>query len=241
MKFKDNADITTLLLGGKINIWIDTDKGSKYLDLILIPPTIETLYCDFNFQAALGILNLSEEKLQTTFPIFKGVTQYNLLKCLKFVGRNDLMRYYDCLLYTFQKVGINLQLEENLLIDGMPINEEIYTYLYKIILYISKIRDKENNIWNKDEQYKKAQDMINKIKNQNKPAQTGGAKDFEKNFISIVYQYGLSPLEVKKLNAFQFEKLLNYYNGAVSQDIMTVAAGNGLTKKIKTISQGGKK
>ena len=27
----------------------------------------------------------------------------------------------------------------------------IYTYLYKIILYISKIRDKENNIWNKDE------------------------------------------------------------------------------------------
>ena len=41
MKFKDNADITTLLLGGKINIWIDTDKGSKYLDLILIPPTIE--------------------------------------------------------------------------------------------------------------------------------------------------------------------------------------------------------
>ena len=241
MKFQDNAKLITFLLGSSVESSITTDLGVEYLFLNIKIPTIETLFCDIRFQTILGILNTKAEKLKDYFKFAADITHFRLFSTIKSLKNPIFQKYIDYLVYSFNKLGIGLTVTNELKINNLPINEEIFEYLRKLILFISKMIDSNERAID-NAQYQAAQDLINKIKNQNKNGanQSENSKNFEKNLISILYQYNLDFNKIKDLNSYQFDTLLKYYTGAVGQEINTVAAGNGLTKKIKTISQGGK-
>lgn len=241
MKISDNADIITLLLGAPIEISIFSDNNSRYLELIINAPTLETIYCDTKFKTALGIFNLNKEKLQASFPMLKNVTLFNLLFFLDLKLNKDFTFLLESILYSFKKLGINIDIvnSENILIDNLPINEDIFNYLVNLILYLSKIKNEKNNPLEKDEKYQKAQDLINKIKSQGHKSDNNST-NFRKIFAGLVFQFGLDPLTIKNLNIFQYEEILKNYSNSLNQQITSIAAGNGLSKKVKTILQGGK-
>ena len=83
--------------------------------------------------------------------------------------------------------------------------------------------------------------MINKIKGQNKNKDSSESElNFKKNYIVLLYEFGLKPNEIEALNAHQLAFILSYTSNAINYKVSTIAAGNGLSKKIKFITQGGK-
>lgn len=207
MKISDNADKITLLLGAPIEISVFSDNNSKYLELTMEAPTLGTIYCDTKFKTALGIFNLNKEKLQASFPMIKNITLFNLLFFLELKLNKDFTFLLDSILYSFRKLGININIvnAENIMIDNVLINEYIFNYLVNLILYLSKIKNEKNNPLEKDEKYQKAQDLINKIKSQGHKT-NNNSTNFEKIFAGLVFQFGLDPLTIKNLNVFQYEE-----------------------------------
>ena len=57
MKFVDNANLTTFLLGQPIQVNVLTDSNLLIREYQLNIPTIGQLYCDQKLQMSLGLLN----------------------------------------------------------------------------------------------------------------------------------------------------------------------------------------
>ena len=242
MKFTDNANLTTLLLGEPIQLNILDDEGSFLQEFQLLTPSVGQLYTDQKLQMSLGLLNTPLATLHEKFPFIKDFTYYTLLTSLKLFESKStaISRHLEYMIYSFKVFGLDLTIDLELKINNQSINEEIFEYLRNLILFLSKIKGKNDNILEQDPRYKASQDLIAKIKGQNKSNQNND-KNFEKNFIVLLWEFGLTPDEIRKLNMYQYETILSYTSSAVSTKIGTVAAGNGLTKKFKYITEGGKK
>lgn len=126
-----------------------------------------------------------------------------------------------------------------LLLNSQLVNDTIFDYLRTIILVMTKVKNRSDVLLEKNSQFKSSQDLIAKIKGQNK---NGSKNDinFEKNFITLVYEFGLKPEEINNLNIYQYEAILSYTGPAVQSQISIIAAGNGLSKKVKYITEGKK-
>lgn len=243
MKFVDNANLTTFLLGAPIEFRMIQDDGQEQI-LYLRTPSICELYTNTNLQIMLGILNSDEAKLNASFGAIQNLTHYNLLIMLRLNSKHPVyQRYYDVFVQGFKILGLDLRVEGTTLkVEQTTLNEESYNALRKLILIMTKVRSKGDLLLETDEKYRASQDVIARIKKQgNKQSTSDGDKNFEKNFITLLYEFGLSIEEIKQLNIYQYEIILSYTGNSINYKISTIAAGNGLSKKVKFITQGGKK
>lgn len=242
MKFVDNANLTTFLLGQPIQVNVLTDSNLLIREYQLNIPTIGQLYCDQKLQMSLGLLNTPLDELQKQFPMVKNFTYYSFFIALRVFADKllTIKRNLDYMVYSFDLLGLRLVIADSIYINGQKITEEEFDYLRNLILFLTKIKTKNSQILEQDSRYKASQDLIAKIKGQNKSNQDNDV-NFEKNYIVLLWEFGLTPEQIQQLNIYQYETILSYTNSAVETKINTVAAGNGLTKKFKYITQGGKK
>ena len=242
MKFVDNANLTTFLLGQPIQVNVLTDSNLLIREYQLNLPTIGQLYCDQKLQMSLGLLNTPLDDLQKQFPMVKNFTYYSFFIALRVFADKllTIKRNLDYMIYSFDLLGLRLVIADSIYINGQKITEEEFDYLRNLILFLTKIKTKNSQILEQDSRYKASQDLIAKIKGQNKSNQDSDA-NFEKNYVVLLWEFGLTPEQIQQLNIYQYETILRYTNSAVETKINTVAAGNGLTKKFKYITQGGKK
>ena len=242
MKFVDNANLTTFLLGQPIQVNVLTDSNLLIREYQLNLPTIGQLYCDQKLQMSLGLLNTPLDDLQKQFPMVKNFTYYSFFIALRVFADKllTIKRNLDYMIYSFDLLGLRLVIADSIYINGQKITEEEFDYLRNLILFLTKIKTKNSQILEQDSRYKASQDLIAKIKGQNKSNQDSDA-NFEKNYVVLLWEFGLTPEQIQQLNIYQYETILSYTNSAVETKINTVAAGNGLTKKFKYITQGGKK
>ena len=242
MKFTDNANLTTLLLNAPVWFKIITDDNRSFT-LKLRVPTITDLFTNSSLQIMLGILNTPIEQLGTKFGAVTNLTHYNLPLLLKLHEEQPVYQeYLEHLTEGFKIFDLDFKVEHNkMLINDIAFNEEGFNYLRGLILQLSKIKTKQDTLLEQDPRYKASQDMIARIKKQGNNQMQDTDKNFEKNFIVLIWEFGLTPEEIYNLNIYQYETILAYTSNAVSTKIGTVAAGNGLTKKFKYITEGGKR
>nr|DAJ82918.1 MAG TPA: hypothetical protein [Caudoviricetes sp.] len=241
MKFVDNANLTTFLLNAPVELQIFTDDN-RFVRLFLRMPTITELFCDNSLQIVLGILNTPEDKLQGVFGQVSNLTYYNLLIILNLHKDEAIFSQYLSHFYkAFEIFGLHLFLNGSaVIINDISFNEEAFNYLRQLLLIMVKIKTKQDALLEQDQTYKKSQEMIARIKKQGQTTKDGD-KNFEKNFITLQYEFGLSLPEIYNLNIYQYETILSYTSNVLNYKVSTIAAGNGLTKKINFITQGGKK
>lgn len=243
MKFSDNANLTTFLLNAPVELRITTDDN-RLVTLKLTIPTVTDLFTNTDLQIVLGMLNTPLDKLQQNFPTITNLSYYNLLIMLRLNDDKIVFKQYlDCFINAAKVFGLSLVVDGNhVIFNDIQFNEEAFEYLRQLMLVMTKVKSKTDNVLEKDERYKASQDLIARIKNQNKSNNAGDSdKNFEKNYITLLYEFGLKPEEISKLNIYQYERILSYTNGAINYKISTIAMGNGLSKKLSYITQGGKK
>lgn len=238
MKISDNTSLTTFLLGHPIQIFVADDNGVELFNIEFNIPTVKQIYCDKKIQTILGVLNTDTKTLQSKFTQIKNFTHYDLFTVVNQFKIKDLSVYAEYLEYTFAALGMDLKCDNKMTINGHTINEEIFEYIRYTLLYSAKMKDKNSLQLEQDENYRAAQERINKIKNQNKNVDKD--KIFSKNYITLLYEFGLSPSEIERLNLYQYENILGYTNNSIQYKVSLIAAGNGNTKKVKFITKGDK-
>lgn len=194
MKYRDNANLTTFLLGQKVYLTLVDDNNQFVQEFQLKMPTIADLYCDTKLQTMLGILKTPIDKLQQDFQFIKNFNYYTLLTTLKLYEkiRPEVKRILSCIEYGFEVFGLTLDIAEKLYVDGEPIDEETLMRLRALILYMAKLEKKiEDDPMMRNEQYRKSQELINRIKSQGKKANeningfTNADENFKKNYIIL--------------------------------------------------------
>lgn len=244
MVLHDNANLTTFLLNAPVEIYsTDETKDEQSFELLLRQPTIKQLYSDRKLQIVLGILNTPLDKLSTQFSFITNFTYLHFFIVVGTLQDNipQLKLYWDYFVYVLNILGVEVVLDgTTLLLNKQPINDTIFDYIRTVILMMTKIKSRSDSLLEKDERFKSSQDLIAKIKGQNK---SGDKSDinFEKNFITLIYEFGLTPEEINNLNIYQYESILSYTSSAVQSQVSIIGAGNGLSKKVKYITEGKKK
>ena len=194
MKYQDNANLTTFLLGQKVFLTLTDDNNQFVQEFQLKMPTIADLYCDTKLQTMLGILKTPLDKLQKDFSFIKNFNYYTLLTTLSLYEKikPEVKRILDCIVYGFSIFGLTFHIAEKLYVNGEPINEETLMRLRALILYMSKLEKKiEDDPMMQNEQYRKSQELINRIKSQGRKVGSGigeiGNTDenFKKNYIIL--------------------------------------------------------
>ena len=82
------------------------------------------------------------------------------------------------------------------------------------------------------------QRRINRIRKQGKNnSATQGNADYENTYITLSYEFGYSQEQILSMTMYQVNKMLQYAGKSIQYKVSLIGAGNGLTKKVKFITE----
>ena len=82
------------------------------------------------------------------------------------------------------------------------------------------------------------QEKINRIRKQgksNSALQRNG--DYENTYMTLSYEFGYSQEQILSMTMYQVNKMLQYAGKSIQYKVSLIGAGNGLTKKVKFITE----
>ena len=242
MSFNHNFSKELLAINEPVTIKLLNDTNSSVLTSFQLRyPTLKEMYSSYPVQFLTGILSADIEELQKQFIFIPDLaTHFQLFNTILSLSNEypQLSHYVENIVNGFNLLSVPLKAEKTYYtINSIQLTFDLFQFFRQTILesMCQKINDAYAAI---DSRYAEAEKKINKIKKSQINARSG---DLMATIASIIHEFHLSIEEIKNLNFYQFSRLARYVPKIVNYNITTIAAGNGLTKKIHYFTEGGKK
>lgn len=239
MYFKDNFSDTTLLLNQPVHFLLFNDE--KYTQLIdefdIKLPTIKEVFLDLKFQNFLSIIATPIETLQEQFYFIENLSNhFQLFRMLILYAERFQFNYINDLIYSFKILGLNITIQQsNFLINNSVVGYNLFSRWCEIILRAADLKSKDS--YSQIPEIQAKQKEIDRIKNQNKTnSKEQNNIDFEQILLILSYHLNYKIEEIIKLNVYLIHTLLGYYSNIVNYEVSKIATGNGLSKKLHTIT-----
>ena len=82
------------------------------------------------------------------------------------------------------------------------------------------------------------QEKINRIRKQGKSnSALQKNEDYENTYMTLSYEFGYSQEQILSMTMYQVNKMLQYAGKSIQYKVSLIGAGNGLTKKVKFITE----
>ena len=82
------------------------------------------------------------------------------------------------------------------------------------------------------------QEKINRIRKQgNSNSALQKNEDYENTYMTLSYEFGYSQEQILSMTMYQVNKVLQYAGKSIQYKVSLIGAGNGLTKKVKFITE----
>lgn len=98
---------------------------------------------------------------------------------------------------------------------------------------------KVDNYVSVDPRYAKLKSKIDSIR-KNGQSKVNNHTNLSETFVVLTYEFGFKLEEIYKMNVYQLNTYMGYVNKSIQYRISAIAAGNGLSKKVKYITHKGK-
>ena len=243
MEWKNNFSEMNLVLNSPVKFTL-IEKDIIINSFIMKIPTINDIYCNNELQLIASIFNSDIQELNQQFPFIEELsTHFQLFRILLLYNSIPKINKYI------------IQLESALNYLGIPIkhnkreyyiNNEEYIVDYNLfneiqhIILVSSGLKKIQDYASVDPRYAKLQQRIKKIKGNGQNSRGIEDSNFLETLITISYEFGFTIEEMKQMNLFQINTYLTYIPRSINYKISLIAAGNGLTKKVKYITNKGR-
>lgn len=121
---------------------------------------------------------------------------------------------------------------------GIQIDDELFESLSNLWLVSAGMkRINELNSYMTPEM-RKMQAKINRIRKQGKNnSATQGNAEYENTYMTLSYEFGYSQEQILSMTMYQVNKMLQYAGKSIQYKVSLIGAGNGLTKKVKFITE----
>lgn len=84
---------------------------------------------------------------------------------------------------------------------------------------------------------RKAQEKIRRLRQQDTPQQKG---DSMKTYLILTYEFGYTQEQILGMTMYQINNILQYLGKSIQYKVSLIGAGNGLSKKVKFLTEKGK-
>lgn len=247
MYFTDNFNENSMLFAQPVffEVYNDENKLVPLHSFMLRLPTFKDVYFNIKIMHLMGFLQTPISELKKQFESFLSNfnSHYELLLKATILHNKTLVLFLNGIAEGFYELGVNIQFGSelnpgNITIDDWIIGEQIFERLRQICLIAAALKKKSDFI--NDPQMQAMQERIDRIKNKNKAVKSMEKGDFKESFMILTYEFNYKPDEILNMTPYAITTILGYTSGSIRYKISVVAAGNGLTKKVKFITDKGK-
>ena len=245
MEWKTNLSNDLMMLNIPITFMGIEDNTIKTTFTMRIPTIVE-VYSNNDLQLFSSLLHADIDKLQKQFPRIKKLsTHFQLMKVLLVYEKLGTKQYIDAFVNSMWLLGIDIQINGTTFYLGAEQKEEwleIEFNLFKLIqdtLLTVMGLQKVDNYVSVDPRYAKLKSKIDSIR-KNGQTKTNANTNLSETYVVMTYEFGIKPEEVNRMNVYQLNTYMGYVNRSIQYRISAIAAGNGLSKKVKYITHRGK-
>ena len=245
MEWKTNLSNDLMMLNAPVT-FIGTEEGQLIKKFTMRIPTVFEVYTDQDLQLFSSLLHADIQKLEQQFPIVKNLsTHFQLMKILLVYEKLGTKQYIDAFVNSMQLLGIDIQINGTTFYLGAEQKEEwveIEFNLFKLIqdtLLTVMGLQKVDNYVSVDPRYAKLKSKIDSVR-KNGQTKTNANTNLSETYVVMTYEFGIKPDEVNRMNVYQLNTYMGYVNRSIQYRVSAIAAGNGLSKKVKYITHKGK-
>ena len=123
-------------------------------------------------------------------------------------------------------------------INGIQIDDELFesfSNLWLVSAGLKKITELNNYM---TPEMRAMQEKINRIRKQGKNnSALQKNEDYENTYMTLSYEFGYSQEQILSMTMYQVNKMLQYTGKSIQYKVSLIGAGNGLTKKVKFITE----
>lgn len=244
MTYTDNFCEASLLFCEPVKFTARNQDGTVAHSFTMDLPTVKLVQFNEDFRIILGMFHTPLDALLTklNFPQSIG-TYYQLFDTFATHANMQSLFYLKLFATVMQLLHVNCTLADQaykqILIDGVPITEEVFEKIRQILLISCGVKKRTD--FYSDPEMQKMQDKINRIKQSNQMGGNGNEAEAQINsFITLLYEFGMKPAETYNMTQYAVNLILGYTSKSIRYKVSLIAAGNGLSKKIKYITDKGK-